>query len=30
LEERLTAERIAVGSTYVSDMVFGAWARRPT
>jgi len=29
LEQRLTAERIAANSVYVSDMAFGAWARKP-
>ncbi len=28
LEQRLSAERLAANSTYVSDMVFGAWARK--
>lgn len=28
LEQRLTAERMAANSTYVSDMVFSAWARK--
>ena len=29
LEQRLTAERTAANSVYVSDMAFGAWARKP-
>ena len=29
LEQRLTAERTEANSIYVSDMVFGAWARKP-
>jgi len=29
LEQRLAAERAAVQATYISDMVFGAWARKP-
>lgn len=29
LEQRLTAERMAANSIYVSDMAFGAWARKP-
>jgi ubiquinone/menaquinone biosynthesis C-methylase UbiE len=29
LDQRLTAERLAANATYVSDMVFGAWARKP-
>jgi hypothetical protein len=29
LEQRLTTERIAANSIYVSDMAFGAWARKP-
>lgn len=29
LDDRLTAERLAANATYVSDMVFGAWARKP-
>lgn len=29
LEQRLTDERAKTRSTYLSDMVFGAWARKP-
>jgi ubiquinone/menaquinone biosynthesis C-methylase UbiE len=29
LEQRLSAERMAANSIFVSDMAFGAWARRP-
>ncbi|AUX34739.1 MULTISPECIES: class I SAM-dependent methyltransferase [Sorangium] len=29
LEERLAEERTKANATYVSDMVFGAWARKP-
>jgi ubiquinone/menaquinone biosynthesis C-methylase UbiE len=29
LEQRLTDERLKARSTYLSDMVFGAWARKP-
>jgi hypothetical protein len=29
LDQRLTEERERVNATYVSDMVFGAWARKP-
>jgi len=29
LEQRLAAERLAANSVYVSDMAFGAWARKP-
>ncbi len=29
LEQRLTAERVEANAVYVSDMVFGAWARKP-
>ncbi|MCA9688749.1 MAG: methyltransferase domain-containing protein [Myxococcales bacterium] len=29
LAERLAEERARTGATYVGDMVFGAWARRP-
>lgn len=30
LQDRLNAERIATGATYVGDMMFGAWARLPS
>ncbi|WP_433932645.1 class I SAM-dependent methyltransferase [Sorangium cellulosum] len=29
LEERLIEERMKANATYISDMVFGAWARKP-
>jgi SAM-dependent methyltransferase len=29
LEQRLADERVKAGATYLSDMVFGAWARKP-
>lgn len=29
LEQRLSEEKVKTGSTYVSDMVFTAWARKP-
>lgn len=29
LDERLDAERQATGATYIGDMMFGAWARKP-
>jgi hypothetical protein len=29
LQQRLTAERTRANSTYVSDMVFSGWARKP-
>lgn len=28
LDQRLNDERLSTNSTYVSDMVFGAWARK--
>jgi len=28
LEQRLSAERTAANSVYVSDMAFGAWVRK--
>ena len=29
LDERLAAERMRTNATYVPDMMFGAWARKP-
>ena len=29
LEVRLTRERLTVGTTYLADMMFGIWARKP-
>lgn len=29
LDQRLLAERAAAGATYIGDMVFGVWARKP-
>ena len=29
LDRRLDEERLAVSATYVGDMMFGAWARKP-